>query len=78
MLISMSKLWIGMATTRRTQPLRNPEEFTQLRALAQRRKTSVAVLIRGAVRESHLKTPEDQKPLVEAFLDLNLPKIDWK
>jgi len=67
-----------MATTRGTQLLMNPEEFKQLRALAQRRKTSVAELIRCAVGESYLKTLVDRKPLVEAILDLRLPKIDWK
>ena len=67
-----------MAATRRTQLLMNPEEFKQLRALARRRKTSVAELIRCAVRESYLKTPPDRKPLVDAILDLNLPKVDWK
>lgn len=57
----------------------DPDEFKQLRALARRRKTSVAELIRCAVRESYLKAPAaDRKPLVEAILDLNLPKIDWK
>jgi hypothetical protein len=74
-----------MAATRRTQLLMNPvtvrwnpDEFKQLRALARRRKTSVAELIRCAVRESYLKAPVDRKPLVEAILDLKLPKIDWK
>ena len=67
-----------MPATRRTQLLMNPDEFKQLRALARRRKTSVAELIRCAVRESYLKAPADRKPLVEAILDLKLPKIDWK
>ena len=67
-----------MATTRRTQLLMNPDEFKQLRALARRRKTSVAELIRCAVRVSYLKAPADRKPLVEAILDLKLPKIGWK
>lgn len=46
-----------MAATRRTQLLMDPDEFKQLRALARRRKTSVAELIRCAVRESYLKAP---------------------
>jgi hypothetical protein len=56
----------------------DPDEFKQLRALARRRKTSVAELIRTAVRESYLKAPADRKPLVESILALNLPCIDWK
>ena len=67
-----------MATTRRTQLLMDPDEFKQLRALARRRKTSVAELIRFAVRESYLQAPADRKPHVEAILNLHLPKIDWK
>jgi hypothetical protein len=67
-----------MAATRRTQLLMDPDEFNQLRALARRRKTSVAELIRTAVRESYLQAPADRKPLVESILALNLPSIDWK
>ena len=66
-----------MAITRRTQLLMDPEEFRQLRALARRRKTSVAELIRCAVQESYLKPPADRKALVEAILDLKLPSIGW-
>jgi hypothetical protein len=67
-----------MAATRRTQLLMDPEEFRQLRALAKRRKTSVAELIRRAVRESYLKVPADRRPVVEAILNLHLPSIDWR
>jgi hypothetical protein len=67
-----------MAATRRTQLLMDPDEFKQLRALARRRKTSVAELIRCSLRESYLKAPADRRALVEAILDLKLPKIDWK
>ena len=67
-----------MAATRRTQLLMNPDEFKQLRALARRRKTSVAELIRRAVRQSYLQRPVDRKPLVDAILCLKLPKVDWK
>jgi len=67
-----------MAATRRTQLLMNPDEFKRLRALARRRKTSVAELIRCAVRESYVKAPPDRKPLVDAILDMRLPNIDWR
>ncbi len=67
-----------MAATRRTQLLMDPDEFRQLRLLARRRRTSVAELIRCAVREYYLKAPADRTPLVDAILDLHLPRIDWK
>ena len=67
-----------MAATRRTQLLMEPEEFRKLRALARRKKTSVAELIRRAVRESYLKAPEDRKLLVDSILALKLPNIDWR
>jgi hypothetical protein len=67
-----------MAATRRIEVLMNPDEFKQLRALARRRKTSVADLIRCAVRESYLRTPVDRKALVEAILALKLPNVDWR
>jgi hypothetical protein len=56
----------------------DPDEFKQLRALARRKKTSVAELIRCAVRRSCLRAPADRRPVVDAILDLNLPPIDWK
>lgn len=67
-----------MAATRRTQLLMDPDEFKRLRALARQRKTSVAELIRRAVRESYLQPAPDRKPLVEAILALQLPTIEWK
>jgi hypothetical protein len=67
-----------MAATRRTQLLMDLDELKQLRALARRRKTSVAELMRSAVRQCYLKAPADRKPLVEAILDLKLPNIDWR
>jgi hypothetical protein len=67
-----------MAATRRIQLLMDGDELSQLRPLARRRKTSVAELIRCAVRESYLKPLADRKPLVETILDLKLPSVDWK
>ena len=78
MFIGMSIKQRKLVATRPTQFLMDPDEFKQLRALARRRKTSVAELIRCAVRESYLQAPADRKPLVEAILALQLPKIDWK
>ncbi len=67
-----------MAATRRTQLLMDPGEFRKLRALARRKKTSVAELIRCAVRATYLKAPEDRKLLVDSILALKLPNIDWR
>jgi Ribbon-helix-helix protein, copG family len=66
-----------MAATRRTQLLMEPEEFRQLRTLARKRNTSVAELIRSAVRETYLQTQPDRKALVDAIVRMKLPAMDW-
>ena len=50
-----------MAPTRRAQILMEPEEFRRLQALARERRTSVANLIRSAVRDTYL-APQTAKP----------------
>jgi hypothetical protein len=67
-----------MPARRRIQFLIDAEEFRLLRALARRRKTSVAELIRYAVREFYLKAPADRESLVKAILGFKLPNINWK
>jgi len=67
-----------MAATRRTQLLMDPGEFRRLRALARRKKTSVAELIRTAVRTVYLTPPPDRKAIVQDILKMNLPSMDWK
>ncbi len=68
-----------MPTTRRTQLLMDPEEFRQLRALARRNHTSVAELIRTAVRATYLRPrTADRAPIVEAILRMKLPGMSWK
>lgn len=67
-----------MAATRRTQLLMDPEEFGRLQAEARRRRTSVAELIRVAVRKSYLSREPDKGPIVEAILSMGLPAMDWK
>ena len=67
-----------MAATRRTQLLMDPDEFRRLRALARRKKTSVAELIRTAVRTVYLTPPPDRKAIVEDILKMNLPSMGWK
>jgi hypothetical protein len=68
-----------MPATRRTQILMDPEEFRRLRALARRRKTSVADLIRTAVREKYLTPAQpDRKALVDSILRMGLPDMSWE
>ena len=66
-----------MGATRRTQLLMEPEDFRQLHAEARRRGTSVAELIRLAVRDTYLTRAADRRPLVEAILSMDLPTMDW-
>jgi len=67
-----------MAATRRTQLLMEPGEFRRLRAEARRRNTSMAELIRSAVRATYLSQEPDRRPIVEAILHMDLPVMDWK
>jgi hypothetical protein len=66
-----------MAATRRTQLLMEPEEFRRLQRLAREKKTSVAQLIRTAVRETYLAPAPDRAPIVESILSMRLPAMDW-
>lgn len=67
-----------MSATRRTQLLMEPAEFRRLQALAKQRKTSVAALIRTAVRETYLSPTADRGPIVEAIAAMELPATDWE
>lgn len=67
-----------MPATRRTQLLMDPKEFQRLRAIARRRKTSVAELIRSAVREKYFQPQPDRAAIVRSILNMNLPAIEWK
>ena len=67
-----------MAATRRTQLLMEPEEFKRLKAEARRRGCSVAELIRSAVRQAYLAPNPDKGLIVEAILNMRLPKIEWE
>lgn len=66
-----------MGATRRTQLLMEPEDFRKLQAEARRRGTSVAELIRLAVRDTYLTRAPERRPLVEAILGMDLPVMDW-
>jgi len=67
-----------LAATRRTQILMEPEEFRRLQALARERKTSVANLIRSAVRDAYLAPVAERGPIVEAILAMRLSMPDWE
>ena len=66
-----------MAPTRRVQILMEPEEFRRLQSLARQRKTSVANLIRSAVRETYLAPQPERRPIVDAILRMQLSVPDW-
>lgn len=68
-----------MARTRRTQILMEPDEFRRLRSLARQRKTSIAHLIRRAVRQTYFEPEEAEvrKAAVERMLNMNLPVVEW-
>jgi hypothetical protein len=76
--ISVKTREAEMAITRRTQILMDPDEFRRLRALAERRKSSVGELIRAAVREAYLAPQPERQPIVDAILQMRLPKINWR
>jgi Ribbon-helix-helix protein, copG family len=68
-----------MPTTRRTQLLMEPDEFRRLRALARRNKTSMAELIRRAVRNAYLADPRaERQPIVEEILHTGPPTVSWE
>ena len=68
-----------MPATRRTQLLMDPDEFRRLRTLARQKKTSVAELIRDAVRATYLNPPrEERTSIVEAIVRMKLPGMSWK
>lgn len=68
-----------MAATRRTQLLMEPDEFRRLRSLARQKKTSVAELIRTAVREKYLApAASDRKALVKSIVSMNLGDLNWE
>lgn len=67
-----------MARTKRAQVLMEPDEYQRLEEIAAEQGIAVAELIRIAVRERYLLTPEERSRLVEEILGLDLPTIDWE
>ncbi len=66
-----------MAHTRRAQILMEPEEYQQLEAVARRQGTSVAELVRTAVRERYLSQQQDRIRAMEEICAMELPFSDW-
>ena len=67
-----------MAATHGTQLLMESEEYKRLKAEARRRGCSVAELIRQAVRRAYLTPILEKGPIVDAILNMKLPRLDWK
>ena len=67
-----------MAQTRRAQILMEPEEYEHLEHLAQQEGSSVAELIRTAVREKYLTDRQERIRAVEEICRMNLPFSDWE
>lgn len=67
---------VDMAHTRHAHILMEPLEYEQLERIARQRRTSVAELIRRAVRESYLQQPSAEGDPVArlAALQLELPR----
>jgi hypothetical protein len=55
-----------------------PEEYKRLQAEARRRGCSVGELVRLAVRRTYLASHAEKGPIVEAILDMKLPRMEWK
>jgi hypothetical protein len=55
-----------------------PSEFKELQALARRRRTSVASLVRDAVRSTYLTPKPDREAAGRSILEAELPLISWK
>ncbi len=69
----------AVPATRRTQLLMDPDEFRRLRILARQKKTSVAELIREAVRTTYLNPPPaERRSIVEAIVQMRLPGMSWR
>lgn len=65
-----------MAHTRRAQILMEPEEYQQLEGIARRQGTSVAELVRTAVRERYLTSADDRQQALREICNLSIPLGD--
>lgn len=63
--------------TKRMQVLVEPEEYERLEELARRRGTSVAELIRAAVRRCYFPASDERRAAVEDILTMRVPVDDW-
>ena len=67
-----------MAQARRAQITIDPEEYRQLESLANQKGTSVADLVRTAVRERYLTRSTRRREIVQEIFRLQAPiEEDW-
>ena len=67
-----------MAQARRAQITIDPEEYRQLESLAAQKGTSVADLVRTAVRERYLTRSTRRREIVQEIFRLQAPiEEDW-
>ncbi|MBN1945753.1 MAG: ribbon-helix-helix domain-containing protein [Bradymonadales bacterium] len=67
-----------MACTRRIQILMEPEEYEQIEKIARQKQVSVGELIRTAVRDRYLGSPDRRLAAAERIAAMNLPGINWE
>ena len=67
-----------MGQTRRAQILMEPETYHRLEEIARREQTSVAELIRRAVREKYIKDLPGRQAALGEILSLDLPTDRWE
>lgn len=78
MLMSMLHLEADMGQTRRAQILMEPEAYQRLEEIARREQTSVAELIRRAVREKYLSDTSQRQAALADLLATDLPVDRWE
>ena len=67
-----------MGQTRRAQILMEPETYRRLEEIARRERTSVAELIRTAVREKYLSDRPRRQAALSELLTMDLPVGRWE
>jgi hypothetical protein len=66
-----------MTATKRAQILMEPDDYRRLEAIARQKNSSVAELIRTAVRERYLGGDAERRAGVESICSMSLPVIPW-
>ena len=78
MLMSILHSEAIMGQTRRAQILMEPETYHRLEEMARRERTSVAELIRRAVREKYGTDRPGRQAALEKILSMDLPADRWE